>query len=203
MKKIVKTLVQIFLLLLIGALVFFVVHSIMKPVKFTREKSFRYELTVQRLKDIRSAEVAYRSVNKKYSGSFDTLINFISTGELAIVKMIPDPNDTTFRRSIIDTIGFISVIDTLYKNRTDFDPANIRYVPNTNRSEQFVLEAGFVEKSKIMIPVFKASALNTQILKGMDEQTIYNEDAKLKVNDMFPGLFVGSMEEASTDGNWE
>ena len=54
-----------------------------------------------------------------------------------------------------------------------------------------------------MIPVFQCSALNTQILKGMDEQTIYNEDAKLKINDRFPGLMVGSMEEPSTDGNWE
>ncbi|MDD3151621.1 MAG: hypothetical protein PHE45_01810 [Bacteroidales bacterium] len=121
---------------------------------------------------------------------------------MAVVKMIPDPEDTTFRKSILDTIGFINVYDTLFSSREDFKLENIKYIPHSG-GQEFKLEAGHIEKSKILIPVFQASALNTQILKGMDEQTIYNEDTKLTVNDRFPGLTVGSMEEASTDGNWE
>ncbi|MDL2227460.1 hypothetical protein LJC25_05535 [Bacteroidales bacterium OttesenSCG-928-K03] len=197
-----KTIIQIALLLVIVVLTIFLVRSIMEPVRYTNEKKFRYDLTIQKLKDIRSAEVAYRAVNKHYTGSFDTLINFIKHGEMAIVKMIPDPNDTTFSRSIMDTIGYVAIIDTIFGKRTDFIPDNLKYIPNSE-GQVFTLEAGYTEKSKIMIPVFRASALNTQILYGMDEQTIYNEDTKLMVNDLFPGLFVGSMTEASTDGNWE
>ncbi|MDR2083625.1 MAG: hypothetical protein LBP67_01345 [Bacteroidales bacterium] len=197
-----KTIIQIALLVVIVVLTILLVRSIMEPVKFTQEKKFRYDLAIQKLKDIRAAETAYRAVNKQYTGSFDTLINFVKHGEMAIIKMIPDPTDTTFRKSIMDTIGYIPIMDTLFKNRVDFVPENMKYIPNSG-GQMFTLEAGFTEKSKIMIPVFRASALNTQILNGMDEQTIYNEDTKLMVNDLFPGLYVGSMTEASTDGNWE
>ena len=197
-----KTIIQITLLVVIVVLGILLFRSIMEPVKFTQEKKFRYDLAVQKLKDIRSAEVAYRAVNKKYTGSFDTLINFVKYGEMAIVKMVPDPDDTTFRKSIMDTVGFVAILDTLFGTRTDFVPDNMKIIPNSG-GQLFKLEAGYVEKSKIMIPVFRASGLNTQILSGMDEQTIYNEDTKLMVNDMFPGLYVGSMTEASTDGNWE
>lgn len=197
-----KKVVQIILLVAIVVLAYFLVRSIQEPIKFKEEKDFRKELSVQKLKDIRAAEIAFRSVHKRYTGSFDTLVNFIENGQLAIVKMIPDPNDTTFTKSILDTIGFTPVKDTLFADRPDFDAAKISVIPNSG-GERYKLEAGFVEKSKIQIPVFQASALWTQILKGMDEQTIINENAKLEVNDLFPGLYVGSMEESSTDGNWE
>lgn len=200
MKK--RLIIEVVLAIVIVGLVIMVIRSVMEPVKFKSEKDFRYENTIQRLKDIRDVEIAFKTINRRYTSDFDSLINFAKEGNLYIVKMVPDPTDTTFRRSILDTIGTVPVMDTLFKNRENFNPENLRYIPHS-AGQIFKLEAGFVEKSKIMIPVFQCSALNTQILKGMDEQTIYNEDAKLKINDRFPGLMVGSMEEPSTDGNWE
>lgn len=200
MKK--RLIIEVVLAIVIVGLVIMVIRSVMEPVKFKSEKDFRYENTIQRLKDIRDVEIAFKTINRRYTSDFDSLINFAKEGNLYIVKMVPDPTDTTFRRSILDTIGTVPVMDTLFKNRENFNPENLRYIPHSE-GQIFKLEAGFVEKSKIMIPVFQCSALNTQILKGMDEQTIYNEDAKLKINDRFPGLMVGSMEEPSTDGNWE
>lgn len=200
MKK--RLIIEVVLAIVIVGLVIMVIRSVMEPVKFKSEKDFRYENTIQRLKDIRDVEMAFKTINRRYTSDFDSLINFAKEGNLYIVKMVPDPTDTTFRRSILDTIGTVPVMDTLFKNRENFNPENLRYIPHSE-GQIFKLEAGFVEKSKIMIPVFQCSALNTQILKGMDEQTIYNEDAKLKINDRFPGLMVGSMEEPSTDGNWE
>lgn len=200
MKK--RLIIEVVLAIVIVGLVIMVIRSVMEPVKFKSEKDFRYENTIQRLKDIRDVEIAFKTINRRYTSDFDSLINFAKEGNLYIVKMVPDPTDTTFRRSILDTIGTVPVMDTLFKNRENFNPENLRYIPHSE-GQIFKLEAGFVEKSKIMIPVFQCSALNTQILRGMDEQTIYNEDAKLKINDRFPGLMVGSMEEPSTDGNWE
>ena len=66
-----------------------------------------------------------------------------------------------------------------------------------------LIDAGDIERSKVIIQVFEASALNTQILKGLDSQLINNFDDLLESTDRFPGLKVGSMTEASTDGNWE
>ena len=197
-----KVIIEIILAIVIVGLAILVVRSIMKPVKFKQEKDFRYETTIQRLKDIRDSEGAFRTINRRYTASFDTLINFVKNGKIYVVKMVPDPHDTTFRKSILDTIGMIPVLDTLFKNRKEFNADNLRFIPYSG-GQEFKLEAGFVEKSKIQMPVFQCSALNTQILKGMDEQAVYNEDSQLKVNDKFPGLIVGSMNEPSTDGNWE
>ena len=198
----VRIIVEIVLAVIIVLLGIAVYRSIMKPVKFTNEKSFREEQTIQKLKDIRDAEMAFRAINKRYTASFDTLIDFIDNGNLYIVKMVPDPTDTTFRRSILDTIGTTRVKDSLFKNRENFNPDNIKFIP-FSKGEIFKLEAGYVEKSKIMIPVFQCSALYTQMLKGLDEQMVINENAKLSKNDKFQGLLVGSMDEPSTDGNWE
>ena len=71
----------------------------MEPVKFKSEKDFRYENTIQRLKDIRDVEIAFKTINRRYTSDFDSLINFAKEGNLYIVKMVPDPTDTTFRRS--------------------------------------------------------------------------------------------------------
>ncbi|MGI6718715.1 MAG: hypothetical protein ACOX4D_06190 [Bacteroidales bacterium] len=197
-----KKVVHFVLIVVIVVLAVLLVKSIQKPIKFNKEKEFRKELSVQKLKDIRAAQIAFRSVNKRYTGSFDTLVDFIEHGQLAIVKMIPDPTDTTFTRSILDTIGYTLVKDTLFADRPDFDASKLSIIPNSG-GEKYKLEAGTIEKSKIQIPVFRAEALWTQILKGMDEQSIINDNAKLEVNGLFPGLYVGSMEESSTDGNWE
>jgi hypothetical protein len=54
--------------------------------------------------------------------------------------------------------------------------------------------------SKVKVKVFEATALNIEILHGLDKQSIIN------LNDLakFPGLKVGSLEEAVNNaGNWE
>jgi hypothetical protein len=40
-------------------------------------------------------------------------------------------------------------------------------------------------------------------LEGLDEQSVTNLIAAREQLERFPGIKVGSMTEASTDGNWE
>jgi hypothetical protein len=42
-----------------------------------------------------------------------------------------------------------------------------------------------------------------EYLKGMDKQLIINLIKSKEDIERYPGLKVGSMEEPSTDGNWE
>jgi hypothetical protein len=196
-----KRVIQILLAIVIVALAYLVYDSIMKPVRFEQEKNFRTGLVVERLKNIRSAQIVYKSQNGTFAGDFDTLIDFIKNKEIPVVKMIPDPNDTTFSRSILDTIGFVPVVDSLYKN-PNFVAENIRFVPKSEGVE-FEMNADFVERSNIKVPVFEVKAHNLVFLKGLDEQTILNMNDKQESNNLYPGLKVGSLIEASTDGNWE
>ena len=58
MNKIVKILVEILLALVAVGCVYGIYRSIMKPVNFNKEKDQRKDVAVQRLKDIRTLEVA-------------------------------------------------------------------------------------------------------------------------------------------------
>jgi hypothetical protein len=197
-----KTILQIGLLILIFILVYLIYQSVMRPVKFNRERDARMAEVVQNLKDIRAAQVAYKSINGKYISSFDTLLAFIRNGEIPVVKMVPDPFDTTFTRSIRDTIGYISVQDSLFGKRTEFNLNDLPLIPHS-QGEKFQLGAGEIERSKVKVQVFEVIALNTQFLKGLDQQLVNNYNDMLETTNRFPGLKVGSMTEATLDGNWE
>ena len=127
------------------------------------------------------------------------------------MKIVPDPTDTTFTRTINDTIGFIMVMDSLKAGRDNFNINEMKIVPFGANNEQFELEAGNISRNGIEIPVFEArtpyevylatpgAAFNEKEWK----QRVDNAKAEKESINRYAGLKVGSMEEASTDGNWE
>ncbi len=197
-----KNVLRISLGVVIIVLAYLIYDSIMTPLRFERDKNYRYGVIIEKLKDIREIEKMYKNANKKYCGSFDTLFAFARTAKIPVVRMIPDPTDTTFTRSITDTIGYALVYDSLFGKRENFRIEDLAVNP-FNPEVKIKLEAGFIDKGGLKVPVFMASALNVDILKGLDEQLIRNLDASLLALNKFPGLKVGSMTEVSIDGNWE
>jgi hypothetical protein len=198
----VNNIIKIVLIIAIVVLTFLVYESVMKPVRFNNSVNTRSKAVVQNLIDIRMAQISFKTINGKFTASFDTLIDFLKTGEIPVVKIIPDPTDTTFTRTIRDTLGYIPVIDSLFKNRVDFKVEDIQYIPFTSK-ESFKLDAGSVDKGGVNVKVFEASAHYNLFLKGLDNQSVINLVAAKEQMEKFPGLKVGSMTDASTDGNWE
>ena len=211
MKKGLSIIINIILFAIIVLLAWQVVKSIQAPIKFKNEQTMREKQVVERLVDIRNAEVLYKNANNKYTADFDSLIQFCQTAEIPIVKIVPDPTDTTFTRTINDTIGFSKVMDSLKGARQDFNIADIKYVPFSEPQQNFELEAGTISRNGINIPVFEArtpyevylatpgAAFNDKEWK----QRVDNDKAEKESINRYAGLKVGSMEEASTDGNWE
>ena len=78
-----KVVIRLLLALAIVLLAFLCWKSIQGPIDFNKEVKLRDEAVIQRLVDIRTAQVAYRAQNGKYTASFDTLINFVKTGKIA------------------------------------------------------------------------------------------------------------------------
>jgi hypothetical protein len=196
-----RTIIQIVLLLIILALAYFVYQSVNKPLQFNAQKDKREATVIQDLKDIRAGQLIYKKMHEHYAKDFDTLLMFLREGEIPIVKKVPDPEDTTFTRTINDTIGFIVVADSLYGRRTHFILDSLPWIPGAG--VMYTLDAGEVEKGGLNVHVFEASAHYNEILKGMDRQSIINLIKARKDIDKYPGLKVGSMLEPSTDGNWE
>lgn len=199
MKSIILKVVLAIAIIILG---YMVVDSIMQPVRFENEKAKRDEVVIELLKNIRDVQVAYKGINNVYINSFDTLIDFVVSGQLPVVNIIPDPTDTTFSRTINDTTGYISVGESIFKDFSNLDPASIEYIPFSN-GKKFKMAADVIEINKVRVPVFEISAEYKDILYGMEEQLILNLIRKLKEFEKFPGLKVGSLTEASTDGNWE
>ena len=94
MNKIVKILVEILLALVAVGCVYGIYRSIMKPVNFNKEKDQRKDVAVQRLKDIRTLEVAFKGVNGRYTADIDSLINFYNTGKMDIIMQVGSSDDS-------------------------------------------------------------------------------------------------------------
>jgi hypothetical protein len=196
-----RTIIQVVLLLIIIVLAYLVYQSVNKPLVFNAEKDKREVVVIQDLKDIRSGQQIYKKMYNKYAANFDTLLTFLREGEIPIVKKIPDPEDTTLTRTINDTIGYISVVDSLFGRRAHFSLDSLINIPGWG--ERYSLEAGRIERGGLRVHVFEATAHYNFILKGMDHQMIINLIKARKDIEKYPGLKVGSMEEPSIDGNWE
>lgn len=202
-----STIIKIVLAIIIIVLGYLVVRSVKAPVDFKKERAKREKVVIQKLKDIRSSQLVYKSIYNEFAPTFDTLIDFLKNGKIPIVKMIPDPEDTTFTKTINDTIRWDIVADFLFpdsviKNRPNFSLDNLSLIP-FSEGENFKLEAGTIIKGNLTVHVFEVSAFYNSFMKGMDEQLLFNKIAKMKQLEKFPGLKIGSMTEPSIDGNWE
>jgi len=205
MNKNFKIVLQIALASIILFLGYKVYNSPMDLVRFERINETRRAAVISNLKDIREIQKYYKQNNGSYAGDFAALLAFAEEGQIPIVEIIADTTDIDNPRSIRDTIGFVSVRDSLFGQRENFNLHDIAIVPYSN-NVQFELQAGTVDRSGMKLHVFEAKTLNINFLtKGMEKyrQEVINLNNTLEQLDKYPGLKVGSLTEISTDGNWE
>ncbi len=210
-----RRVIQILFVLIIIVLGFLIVESIMEPIRFNQEVEVRESATIARLIDIRTAQKAYKDIYKSYTGSFDTLIAFLDTGQFSVVKAIgeiPEEwlDEMGFEKARLKALadGVISreatlvpVLDSLFSSRYNAD--SLRYVPFTEGVE-FTMESGeILTSSNLTVQVVEVSVLYDDLLNGMDRQlTVNYKDERNKIVG-FEGVKFGSMEEGTLTGNWE
>jgi len=208
-----KIAIRLILAVVIVVLAYFLWDSIAEPIGFEKQKDKRYKATIQKLMDIRTAQLAYLSVNGKYVGDFDTLIAFVKNDSIPMVKAIGSVPDTlteaeALKLGIIsrDT-AYVSTLDSLFSKNYVIDSLPI--IPYSN-GKKFTLAATIlkigskVSESTLDVPVFEAKALNRVILKGLNKQLRINLDDEALKMDKYPGLKVGSLTtNINNAGNWE
>ena len=94
MNKALKIILEILLALVAVGCVYGIYRSIMKPVNFNKEKARRQEVAVQRLKDIRTLQVAYKGVNNRFASTIDSLKMFYNTGKMDITMQVGSKDDS-------------------------------------------------------------------------------------------------------------
>jgi hypothetical protein len=166
------------------------------------------------LKDIRKAQLAYKDINGKFTGSWDTLINFIKTDSLKLVKkygMLTDSmidaglnEKKALKKGLIirDTIK-VSVLDSLFGKSYPIE--KLKMVPVSDTVAEFHLGATVITTgSGIKVPVFEAKVHNNTVLNNLDRQLVINLNDQRRTNGKYPGLKVGSLSETNNNaGNWE
>lgn len=190
--------------------------SIMNPIRFKKEQTIRYQATVEALKIIRTAQIAYKNEYDTYTPSLNELKKFIQNDSMTVIRRegeVPDSiylkvgNNMEEAEKIALKLGMIkrdtikiSIMDTLFAG---YDIERFGKVPFTNNLS-FEMDTASINIGGLTVHVFEAKISNFQLLNGLDKQLILNmNDDALKMNN-YPGLKVGSLyENNNNEGNWD
>ncbi len=203
-----KKVLLIVLAVVIIALAYILYQQIMTPLRFQKQVELRKVAVIERIKDIRSAERAYKQIYTTYTGSFDSLINFVLNDSLEFERSFGSADDSlAVAQGLVKTEKFkMAVIDTVFgtKKLTPEAVLQLRFIPH-GEGKQYILDAGILEtESKVKVPVFECKAPFKDFLSDLDHQELLNLIDNEKILHKYPGVKVGSMETATNDaGNWE
>ena len=207
-------------------------RSIMGPIEFAEERSFREKAIIARLIDIRTAQVEYRNITKAgYADNLDSLIEFVKTAQMPIVLKEGELNDEQLERGLTEKkamdiiakakktnnwkevekeglMGFrrdtswIALLDTIFPKGYAID--SLAYVPFGNGA-RFEVETS-VDTTKAGGPqyLFEARTPYEVYLTGVNDQELKNLIADMKKMDRYCGLKVGDVNMPNNNaGNWE
>lgn len=230
MNKTLKTVLCVVLAICIVGLVVAIYDSVMQPVRFNKEQAKRESVAIQQLKDIRDLQVAFKSVNGKFTASFDTLKQFYNQGQMVVLMQVGSQDDSSAmahteaikkshkgitpegllalynggdRQLVFSVENKINVKDTLFRSRKDFDINKIDVIP-FSEGAKVEMNAVIKKVSGVDVPLFEAKLPYKALLSGMDNQLRINLDADRRDQGRYEGLQVGSVTAPNNNaGNWE
>lgn len=201
MKKVITYVVLPLVVLVLGYIIY---TSIQEPVVFEKQRKFRETIAIERLKDIRTLQVAYKTKYNKFTGSLDSLIDFYNNGIITVVKQVGSLDDSLAvaqKRVFRDSIR-IAVKDTLLK-RPGFVIDSIAIIPLSG-GQKIEMKAIIGKVSGVDVPLFEASIPFDILLNGLNRQLVVNLNSERVSTERYPGLRVGSIEAPNNNaGNWE
>lgn len=188
---------SILLFLVAVGLGYFLVDSITDRIDEKTLIAKNEARVIEKLKMIRDAEVAYQTVYGKYTANWDSLISFIKTGQIPNVVKRETVITLAYGADSIyveyDTLGYASVRDSIFSptKYPNFNPDQLSLIPGSE-GQQFELKAEVQTKDTgAKVSVFEAK-----------DVFVINKD-RLKDTHPYGPLRVGSLQEPTTQGNWE
>ena len=202
--------IQAFLWLLIFFFSYQIYDSINGPINFNKVKNERYKKVINRLKDIRVSQIAHKDVKGYYANNFDSLINFIDNGIFTLIEKRDSSYleyDRTYRIDmlkeviVIDTLGFVSVKDSLFKINNDYKMMS--KIPIEGVEENFTINADIIDKNGYNVPVFEVKVSKDIVLFDQDTDLLKEENETISVDGVNGSeIGLGSLTEVSVNGNW-
>ena len=184
--------------------------SINGPIKFNKVKNERYTQVINRLKDIRNAQIAHKDVTGFYANNFDSLVSFIDNGIFTLIEK-RDSSYLEYNRlyridmlkevEIVDTLGFVSVKDSLFGQNESYKM--MAKVPIQGTDSEFSIKADIIDKNGYQVPVFEVKVTKDIVLYDQNKDLLDQENKVISVDGVNGReIILGSMSEVSTSGNW-
>jgi len=190
--------------IILGYLIY---DSINSEIVFNKNAKIRIAENVQKLKDLRQVQIKYKQSKGEFADNFSSLTIFLEEDSIAIIKAIGETPDSLtevealaleiISRDTTYVLAKESVFDEAYINsRKNNFPIDINELINVPHSDiTYSINAGQIEKGNVIVQVFEISTNYRTVFTGLDAKNkSYELDALLK---------VGSMTEASLNGNWK
>jgi len=183
-------------LLLAVLLAGYLINSIKTSIDEEERISTMEAKIIEKLKLIRNAQIAFESVKGQYTSDWDQLINFIDSGNIYLIQRREETilleygaEETTL---YLDTIGSISVIDSLFSNIPNFSSKSLPAVPGIENAT-FKMWSGKIEKGGVLVNV-----VEVRNPKPVDLNRKESNEANIH-----KPLRFGSRISITTAGNWE
>ena len=185
--------------------------SINGPIKFNQTKNERYAQVIDRLKDIRKAQIAHKDVKGIFANNFDSLVKFVDEGIFTLIEKRDSSYleyDRTYRIDmlreviVIDTLGTVPVKDSLFSNTDRYK--NMAYIPIQGvQDSMFKINAEVINKNGYNVPVFEVKVSKNIILFDQDKDLVKQENETVSVDGVNGSeIILGSLSNVSTNGNW-
>lgn len=227
-----KTVINLVLAACVVGLVYICYGSIMGPIEFDKEKAIREKAIIERLINIRKAQMEYRTMHKgAYTKSFDTLIAFVKTAKLPFVKKEGALTDAQLESGMTEKKAmeiinkakktnkwdevkkeglenfkrdtmWVAVMDTIFPK--GFNADSLAFVPYGNGAKFEMETRSDTTKSGAPLNLFQAQVAYDVYLKDINDQELRNlKDLQGKLG-KYLGLRVGDIEQPNNNaGNWE
>ena len=120
------------------------------PANFESVKEERYQRVIKKLTDIRDSELAFKSVRGQFTDNWDSLVRFIERDSFTLTQRrdssVLDKEMTklyggvkTYKNIVIvDTLGFISVRDSLFVNKVITMEDGTKYIDWEDRYKKMM-----------------------------------------------------------------
>jgi hypothetical protein len=203
--------IQSFLWILCIFFTYKIYDSINGPIAFNKIKTERYTEVISKLKDIGNAQAAHKDILGYYSDNFDSLVAFIDSAQYTLTQKRDSSFlefDKVYRIDmlreviVVDTLGFASVKDSLFKDSERFK--NMMFIPVKGQEDvRFTLKTDILDNNGYRLPVFEVKVSKDIILHDQDKYLVALEKEVVSVDGVNgPEITLGSLSEVSTSGNW-
>lgn len=196
---IMRTIINVILVLVILAMIYLLYAGISEPIKFKEEKEKREDAVVQKLMDIREAQEHYRAITGgEFADSFEKLKDTLTYGVFYNLKLdeVENPDDPNNPIIMRDTTA-IPARDSIPKLGINLD--SLQYVPYS-KGKTFDIAADTLTYQKTLVNVVEVKTKKKTFMGKYADNRYQRYDDFYDPEDY---LKFGDMGKPNLSGNWE